>query len=139
MRPCELAPKDGLSLINASAVSAGHGALVVADALAAFGQQQQAGALTMEGFGANRSILDPRLQAARPAAGQQEAARQLRDLLAGGDPPTPANAAGSAVDPLHAVDPWRAARRRSAGRAAPSRSSSTAPPTIRWCWPTTMQ
>jgi histidine ammonia-lyase len=84
LAPAKLAPKDGLSLINASAVSAGHGALVVADAIAAFGQQQQAGALTIEGLGANRSILDPRLQAARPAAGQEEAARQLRDLLAGG-------------------------------------------------------
>ena len=41
----------------------------------------------MEGFGANRTILDPRLQAARPASGRQEAARQLRDLLDGGDPP----------------------------------------------------
>ena len=38
----------------------------------------------MEGFGANRSILDPRLQAARPAAGQEEAAKALRDLLASG-------------------------------------------------------
>ena len=109
MRRWKLAPKDGLSLINASAVSAGHGALVVADALAAFDQQQQAGALTMVGFGANRSILDPRLQAARPAAGQQEAARQLRELLAGGDPRLSGKPAGSAVDPLHAVDPWRAA------------------------------
>lgn len=85
LKPVELAAKDGLSLINASAVSAGHGALVVADALAAFDLQQQAGALTMEGFGANRTVLDPRLQAARPAAGQEETARQLRDLLAGGD------------------------------------------------------
>jgi histidine ammonia-lyase len=84
LAPAKLAPKDGLSLINASAVSAGHGALVMADAIAAFGQQQQAGALAMEGFGANRSILDQRLQAARAAAGQEEAARQLRDLLAGG-------------------------------------------------------
>jgi histidine ammonia-lyase len=83
LAPVQLAPKDGLSLINASAVSVGHGALVVADALTAFGQQQQAGALTMEGFGANRSILDPRLQATRPAAGQEEAAWQLRDLLTG--------------------------------------------------------
>jgi histidine ammonia-lyase len=90
LTPVRLAPKDGLSLINASAVSAGHGALVVADALTAFGQQQQAGALTMEGFGANRTILDPRLQAARPAAGQEEAARELRDLLAGEDMPAPA-------------------------------------------------
>jgi histidine ammonia-lyase len=84
LAPVRLAPKDGLSLINASAGSIGHGALVVSSALAAFGQQQQAGALTIEGFGANRSILDARLQAARPARGQEEAARQLRDLLAGG-------------------------------------------------------
>src|SRR5690606_25646768 len=45
--PVNLAPKDGLALISASAVSVGHGALVVTDALQAYGQQQQAGALTM--------------------------------------------------------------------------------------------
>jgi histidine ammonia-lyase len=56
---------------------------VVADALQAFDQQQQAGALTMEGIGANRSILDPRLQRARPAFGQERAADGLRALLAG--------------------------------------------------------
>jgi histidine ammonia-lyase len=83
LQPVGLAPKDGLSLINASAVSAGHGALVVADALQAFALQQKAAALTMTGLGGNGTILDPRLQAARPAAGQDEAARQLRDLLAG--------------------------------------------------------
>lgn len=83
LAPVNLAPKDGLSLISASAVSVGHGALVVADALQAFDQQQQAGALTMEGIGANRSILDPRLQAARPAFGQEQAANGLRTLLDG--------------------------------------------------------
>jgi histidine ammonia-lyase len=36
----------------------------------------------MEGIGANQTILDPRLQTARPAAGQQQAAKGLRDLLA---------------------------------------------------------
>jgi histidine ammonia-lyase len=71
-------------------VSAGSGALAVADALSAFAQQQQAGALTMEGIGANQTILDPRLQAARPAAGQQQAAKGLRDLLARDKAPTPA-------------------------------------------------
>ncbi|RVA23697.1 histidine ammonia-lyase, partial [Mesorhizobium sp. M7D.F.Ca.US.004.03.1.1] len=64
LAPISLAPKDGLSLINASAVSAGSGALAVTDALSALAQQQQAGALTMEGFGANRTILDPRLHMA---------------------------------------------------------------------------
>ena len=82
LQPVELAPKDGLSLINASAVSAGHGALVAYDALTAYRQAQQAAALTMEGFGANRTILDPRLQAARPAFGQEAAAEDLRSLLA---------------------------------------------------------
>lgn len=83
LNPVQLAPKDGLSLISASAVSAGHGALTVADALEVFSQQQQAGALTMEGIGANRSILDARLQAARPAFGQEQAAEGLRALLDG--------------------------------------------------------
>ncbi|MER8630461.1 histidine ammonia-lyase [Mesorhizobium opportunistum] len=87
--PISLAPKDGLSLINASAVSAGSGALAVTDALSALAQQQQAGALTMEGFGANRTILDPRLHMARPAAGQQEAAKALHHLLARDKAPAP--------------------------------------------------
>lgn len=89
LAPISLAPKDGLSLINASAVSAGTGALVLADALSAFAQQQQAGALTMEGFGANRTILDPRVHLARPAACQQLAAKGLRDLLARDEEPAP--------------------------------------------------
>ncbi|MBZ9967691.1 histidine ammonia-lyase [Mesorhizobium sp. BR1-1-2] len=89
LAPIDLAPKDGLSLINASAVSAGSGALVVTDALSALAQQQQAGALTMEGIGANRTILDPRLHLARPAAGQAEAAKALHDLLARDEAPAP--------------------------------------------------
>jgi histidine ammonia-lyase len=76
-------------LINASAVSTGAGALALADALSAFEQQQQAGALTMEALGANRTILDPRLHLARPAACQQLAAKELRDLLARDEQPPP--------------------------------------------------
>jgi histidine ammonia-lyase len=89
LAPISLAPKDGLSLINASSVSAGCGALAVTDALSALAQQQQAGALTMEGIGANRSILDPRLHMARPAAGQLEAAKALHDLIARDEAPAP--------------------------------------------------
>lgn len=89
LAPVSLAPKDGLSLINASAVSTGAGALALADALSAFEQQQQAGALTMEALGANRTILDPRLHLARPAACQQLAAKELRDLLARDEQPQP--------------------------------------------------
>lgn len=89
LAPVSLAPKDGLSLINASAVSTGAGALALADALSAFEQQQQAGALTMEALGTNRTILDPRLHLARPAACQQLAAKELRDLLARDEQPPP--------------------------------------------------
>lgn len=96
LRPVELAPKDGLSLINASSVSVGHGALVVHDALEAYSQAQQAAALTMEGIGANRGILDPRLQVARPGFGQEAAAEGLRELLSGGTP----TSAASIQDPL---------------------------------------
>jgi histidine ammonia-lyase len=89
LAPVGLAPKDGLSLINASAVSVGCGALAIVDALSAMSRQNQAGALTMAGIGANRTILDPRLHMARPAAGQQEAAKALHDLLAGEHAPVP--------------------------------------------------
>ena len=89
LKPVELAPKDGLSLINASAVSVGHGALVAYDAFDAYAQAQQAAALTIEGFAGNRSILDHRLHAARPAFGQQQAAEELRGLLEGDAPGFP--------------------------------------------------
>ena len=89
LAPVTLWPKDGLSLINASAVSTGTGALALTDALSALDQQQQAGALTMEGIGANRTILDPRQHQARPGACQQLAAKALRDLLAREEAPAP--------------------------------------------------
>ena len=83
LAPVMLEPKDGLSLISANAVSAGHAALVAADAGRLLERQIGAVALTMEGLGANPSILDPRLQAARPAPGQAEVAASLRGLLLG--------------------------------------------------------
>ena len=90
LSPVRLAPKDGLSLINTSAGSAGQGALAIADARAAFLQQQQAAALAMEALRANLGILDPRVQFARPAFGQEQAASGLRDLLAGVERHAPA-------------------------------------------------
>ncbi len=81
--PVRLAPKDGLSLISASSVSIGHGALVVADAADLLRQQNAAVALTMEGLKANPAIIDPRLQLARPAPGQIDTAAELRALLDG--------------------------------------------------------
>jgi histidine ammonia-lyase len=79
LAPLTLGPKDGLG--------------------AAYETAQIAAALSMEGFRANLSPLDPRAAAARPAPGQAEAAAGLRRLLAGGAL-TEAGAARRLQDPI---------------------------------------
>ncbi|MGH8482257.1 MAG: aromatic amino acid lyase, partial [Nevskiaceae bacterium] len=69
--PLALGPKDGLAICNSSAASAGQAALVFCDAAAMWELAQVAAALSMEGFRANLSPLDPRASAARPAPGQE--------------------------------------------------------------------
>jgi histidine ammonia-lyase len=83
LRPSMLGPKDGLSLLNASAVSAGKGALTLTDALALLEWQRQAAALSFEGLGGNPLILTPAIQQARPAVGQAKEAEKLLDHLTG--------------------------------------------------------
>ncbi|WP_323748417.1 aromatic amino acid lyase [Phyllobacterium sp. 0TCS1.6A] len=83
LEPIVLGPKDGLSLINASALSAGHGALVLADARALLAHQRAAAALSFEAMGGNPAILTPAIQQARPAAGQVEEAELLRGMIDG--------------------------------------------------------
>lgn len=81
LEPAILRPKDGISLINASAVSVGAGALAVCDARRLLDQQRKAAALSFEALGGNPLILSPAIQAARPAAGQaDEAAAILSEL-----------------------------------------------------------
>ncbi len=84
LAPIALGPKDGLAICSSSAVSAGTAALALADAEAWLRCAQVAAALSMEGFRASPTPLDPRVVAARPAPGQEWAAAGLRDLLAGG-------------------------------------------------------
>ena len=84
LEPLVLAPKDGLALISANAVSAACAALALADGREALDALQVAAALSMEGFRASRSPLDERVAAARPAPGQAACAAGLRALLAGG-------------------------------------------------------
>ena len=83
LAPAVLAPKDGLSLINTSAVTCGHAAVV----LGALGDTLLAGfaaaALSCEGYGVNLGTFDERVSAARPASGQVLAAAMFRRLLAG--------------------------------------------------------
>ncbi len=94
-----LAPKDGLAICNASAFTAGQAALALARAEDLLQTLQVSAALSMEGFRANLSPLDPRAVAARPAPGQVWAADQVMKLLAGGALVTP-GAARRVQDPI---------------------------------------
>lgn len=97
--PLVLGPKDGLAICNASTYSAGLAALVLSDACDLLEIANIAAAMTMEGFRANLSPLDPRAVAARPVAGQVEVAARMRALLAGSDLFTP-GAARRLQDPI---------------------------------------
>jgi histidine ammonia-lyase len=84
LEPVALGPKDGLAICSSSAVCIGVAGLALIDAEACLEAAQSAAALSMEGFRANLSPLDPRVVAARPAPGQAWAAAGLRARLAGG-------------------------------------------------------
>ena len=76
-----LRPKDGISLLNASAVSVGSGALALHDIGILLDAQRRAAALSFEALGGNPLILTPAIQQARPAPGQvDEAAAILMQL-----------------------------------------------------------
>ena len=84
IEPVTLGAKDGLAICSSSAVSAGAAALALVDAARWLACAQIAAALSMEGFRASPTPLDPRVVAARPAPGQEWAAQGLRALLEGG-------------------------------------------------------
>ncbi|MEX2630756.1 MAG: aromatic amino acid lyase [Tistlia sp.] len=99
LAPLALGPRDGLALANHSSFSGALAALFVARAETALTAVQQAAALSMEGFRANLSPLDPAALALRPQPGQAQAAEGLRRLLAGGGLEAP-GAARRLQDPL---------------------------------------
>jgi histidine ammonia-lyase len=99
LAPVVLGAKDGLAICSSSAVSVGAATLALVDAQAWLRAAQVAAALSMEGFRANLTPLDPRVVDARPAPGQRWAAEGLRALLAGGSLTEP-GAARRLQDPL---------------------------------------
>src|SRR3984957_338070 len=92
-------PKDGLAICSANSVSAGTAALALADARAVLDCAQISAALSMEGFRASLTPLDPRVVSARPQPGQEWSAPGLRAVLAGGSVTQP-GAARRLQDPL---------------------------------------
>jgi histidine ammonia-lyase len=83
LKPVALEPKDGLGLCNNASTSAGLGAVTLAGLADTLLTAAGVAALAYEGYAANPTIFDPRLQAAHPNAGQVEAAALFRALLAG--------------------------------------------------------
>jgi histidine ammonia-lyase len=83
LAPLPLQAKDGLGLINASALTAGHAALVLSDARRLVLTAAAVAALACEGYAANLGAFDARTAALRPAPGQESAADLFRALLAG--------------------------------------------------------
>jgi histidine ammonia-lyase len=79
----ELAPKDAPALVNAGAYSTALATLALADCLRLADVLDVAGALDLEAFAANLSILHPRVPAARPYPGLARSIARLRALLAG--------------------------------------------------------
>ncbi|MEC5317537.1 histidine ammonia-lyase [Brenneria populi subsp. brevivirga] len=82
LAPLPLGPKDGHALVVANSLSTGLACLRLDDVARLFAWSLHAIALNFEAFRANVSVLDERALAARPAFGQREAARRLRELLA---------------------------------------------------------
>lgn len=80
-----LGPRDGLAICSSSAIAIAAATLALRDARVCLEGAQISAALSMEGFRASLTPLDPRVVAARPAPGQAWAAAGLRALLEGGE------------------------------------------------------
>src|SRR5262245_30864670 len=79
----ELAAGEALVLVDNNAFSTALGALALADCETLLNGLEMAGALDLEGFAANLSLLDPATADARPYASLVAAIARLRRLLDG--------------------------------------------------------
>jgi histidine ammonia-lyase len=80
--PVVLEAKEGLALINGTQYMASLGTLALLDAERLCRAADVAGAMSLEALKGSSRPFDPRLQAARPHAGQAIVAKNMRALLA---------------------------------------------------------
>ncbi|MEJ7570074.1 MAG: aromatic amino acid ammonia-lyase [Gaiellaceae bacterium] len=78
-----LEPGEGLALINSNAFSTGFAALAIADLERLLEAALVAGALDLEAFAANLSLVHPAIARERPYPGLAATVSELRELLAG--------------------------------------------------------
>lgn len=81
LTPLELAPKEGLALINGTQLMTALGALTLAQADRLIQLAEIAGALSLEAFKGTDAAFHEKIQAVRPHPGQITAAAHLRALL----------------------------------------------------------
>jgi histidine ammonia-lyase len=79
----ELAPGEGLALLSSNAFATGAAALAISDAGLLLDAMDGAGALSLEGFGANLGMLHPAVAATRPYEGVRTSLERQRHLLRG--------------------------------------------------------
>jgi histidine ammonia-lyase len=101
----ELGPRDGIAFMSSNAAGIGHGALVAVDADRLLSASLRVAALSFLAAGADPTVLDPRVQAARGHPGQVAIAERMRKLL-GSDVGTVESGRGSRT--VHDPYPFRA-------------------------------
>jgi histidine ammonia-lyase len=95
----ELEAKEALALLNSNAFSTGTATLAIADAGRLLQAMDVAGALDLEAFAANLTLLHPAIAEVRPYPGLGETLTRLRELLDGSSLWEP-GAARNLQDPL---------------------------------------
>lgn len=85
LKPYQLQPKEGLSLVNGTEVMTGISSLLVMGAERLADLADVVGAMTAAALGANTRAFAPDLQRLKPHAGQRTSARNIRRYLSGMD------------------------------------------------------
>jgi histidine ammonia-lyase len=113
--PLELQPKEGLALLNGTALMVGMGALQVRRAINLLLTADIAAAMSLEALQGTAVAYDPRVHIARPHPRQIDCAAFLRRLLAG-------SKLTREFDPQNVQDPYtlRCVPRSTARRETPS-------------------
>ena len=83
LAPLELAPKEGLSLINGTQVTTAITALAIHDAGELMQSADVLGALSLDAMLGTMKICDPRIHAGKPHPGQRKTAETIATLIAG--------------------------------------------------------
>ena len=101
LTPLTLGPKEGLALLNGTQFSTANALAGLFEAEQLFRSALITGALSTEAAKGSDTPFDPRIHALRRHAGQIEAARALRDLMAGSS-----IRASHLIDDIRVQDPY---------------------------------